>query len=251
MTLTPSLHEIMTAFGQRHDGIAPDSLRISAPDCWNLRLQCDVAQLPGFTIRNLTTGDVPAMQSLGTNLSETAKYFFCPYPWKDAAALPGAFQKAIDQSVNRVDASYLMELTGGNVIGHFFLWKAGGNPHSQKHGVQVPELGVAVGDAWQGKGLGALAVRILLAVAHDLRADAVELTTAMDNGSGWNTYLRCGFEYTGIIRNPLDVDVTAVANGEAQATRFRDERQMIYPINPAKKDAVLAYLAAKRTEANG
>ena len=47
------------------------------------------------------------------------------------------------------------------------------------------------------------------------------------------------------------MDVTAALNGEVTATRFRDERQMVYPIDPAKQPAVLAYLAAKRAEANG
>ena len=64
-------------------------------------------------------------------------------------------------------------------------------------------------------------------LAADLKADAVELTTAMDNGSGWNTYLRCGFEYTGIIRNPLDVAVSGPRNREKRRINAASEFFMV------------------------
>ena len=51
-------------------------------------------------------------------------------------------------------------------MGHFFLWKAGGNPVSQAAGVEVPELGVAIADRYHHRGLGGLSVRLLLAVAR-------------------------------------------------------------------------------------
>ena len=246
MSLTAQLREIMTKFAHRHGCESTSTLAIRAENCWSISVSCDLPQFGSIRLRNLQPGDVRSMADFGTRLGPEAKEMFCPYPWKEPEALPKAFQAAIEQSVNRVDASYLIEDGEGGTIGHFFLWKAGGNPHSQAFGLELPELGVAVADAWQGKGLGSLSVRILQAVARDLQADAVELTTAMDNGAGWNTYLRCGFEYTGIIRNPLDVDVTAAINGDVQATRFRDERQMVEVINDVKRECVLDYLATKR-----
>lgn len=247
MSLTPALHELMTAFLRKHGASAEADVQIAAAQAWDLRVTCDLPQLPGFCIRHLTTGDIPALLRFGTTLGAASKDFFGPYPWADAAALPGAFQKTIDQAVGRVDASYLMELDGGRqTIGHFFLWKAGGNAHSQAHGVQVPELGVAVGDAWHGQGLGSLAVRLLTLIGRDLAADAIELTTAMTNESGWGTYQRCGYEYTGIISTPLGVDVTAAVAGDVKATRFRDERQLVCVLNEARRAKVLDYLADKR-----
>ena len=134
-------------------------------------------------------------------------------------------------------------------IGHFFLWKAGGNPHSQAHHVAVPELGIALAQNYRGQGLGTLAVQFLLGVANSLDADGVELTTAYANESGWETYQRCGFEYVGDIECALDVDVTATFTGEAVAKRFRRERQMIHILHPAQREAILRYLAIKRDQA--
>jgi len=107
---------------------------------------------------------------------------------------------------------------------------------------------VAIADTYHGKGFGGLAVRILQAVAHSLNADGVELTTVKTNEAGWNTYLHAGFEYVGILRIPLEVDVTAATSGTVQATRLRDERQMVYIINQQKRDDILRYLKLKRID---
>jgi RimJ/RimL family protein N-acetyltransferase len=140
-------------------------------------------------------------------------------------------------------------MAGSGPVAHFFLWKAGGNPHSWQYRLQVPELGVAVADECQARGLGSLAVRILQAVAGDLGADAIELTTAMTNKGGWTTYRRCGFEYVGMIRIPLGVDVTAALAGEVHASRFREERQMVYVLRKDRREQVLDYLRLKRESA--
>ncbi len=222
-------------------------LAIIAPDCWNVRIDFAVEGLGDLCIRNLAAGDVAAMRELGRGLGSRAKELFAPYPWNEADKLDPAFASAIGQSTARVDASYLLE-HDGCAIGHFFLWKAGGNPQTQAAGLQIPELGVAIVDAWQGRGLGGLAVRMLQAVAQDLHADAIELTTATFNDAGWGTYQRAGFEYVGILRIALGVDVTAAEAGQVQASAFRDERQMVYCLNAATRPAVLAYLARKRGE---
>ena len=233
MSLETALRKIMTEFVAASAPGAGHEATLVARDAWDLRVRCDLPVVPGLTIRSLTADDAGALARFGGSLGPASKRLFCPYPWDDAPALPAAFEHAVQQAVRHVDASYLMEAGGSNPIGHFFLWKAGANPTSLRHEVQVPELGVAIADAWQARGLGRLAVRILLAVAADLHADAVELTTATDNSAGWSTYQRCGFEYTGILRIPLGVDVTAVDAGEVSAATFRDQ-------------AVLDYLARKR-----
>lgn len=246
MSLRVELQEILTAFSRRHEGAPDGAPPIEAENCWNLRIRLDLPPFPGLCIRNLRPGDVPALTRLGAKLGPESKELFAPYPWDNPAALPAAFQKAIDQASARIDASYLMELAGAGPLAHFFLWKAGGNPHSWQQQLQVPELGVAVADDCQSRGLGSLAVRILQAVARDLGADAIELTTAMTNQAGWTTYRRCGFEYTGILRIPLGVDVTAAVAGDVPASRFRDERQMVYLLKTHRRQQVLDYLKLKR-----
>ncbi|OPZ83099.1 MAG: Acetyltransferase (GNAT) family protein [bacterium ADurb.Bin429] len=245
MSLALELHDLLKTYLRRH-GVA--AITVDTADAWRLDAAFTLPGIGRCRARNVRKGDVPAFHAFGAGLSERSKDLFSPYPWNEPEKLKGAFQAAIDASVNRVDAAYFLEMEG-EPVGHFFLWKAGGNPHARAHGVEVPELGVAVADAWQGRGFGGLMVRILTAVARSLGADAVELTTALDNEPGWQTYLRAGYEYTGIIRNPQFVDVTAVAAGAATAAVWRDERQMILLLNETKRDAVLHYLAVKREEA--
>ena len=220
---------------------------MSAPGWWQVDARF---RLPNgaYRIRNLGAGDEVALSAFGRQLGGHAREMFCPYPWADPAACERAFQAAVAQSVQRVDASYILE-HDGNPFGHFFLWKAGGNPVSQRAGLEIPELGVALGDAYVGKGFGSLAVRVLQAVARAAGADAVELTTADANDAGWQVYRGAGFEYVGMLRIPLDVDVTAAELGHVAATRFRTERQMVCVLNPVRRDAVLRFLAAKRGEA--
>ena len=245
MTLATDLQQTLTAFARRKFATIPVRLAIHAPDCWNMEITLTLPEQETFRIRNLRDGDAAALHTFAGQLGAVARDLFCPYPWDDEQQLNAAFQAAITQAVRRIDASYLLE-HNGTAIGHFFLWKAGGNPRAQAHGVEVCELGIAIADAFQGRGFGGLAMNILQAAAKSVNADAIELTTALFNENGWNTYLRAGFEYVGILRIPLGVDITAAEAGQASAERFRDERQMVYIINHEKRDTILAYLALMR-----
>jgi GNAT superfamily N-acetyltransferase len=198
------------------------------------------------------TGDrrseLPALRDFAGRLGQDSRTLFCPYPWDDGASLERAFEQACAQAAARVDAMVLLH-AGAACIGHAFLWKAGGNPYSATDGLEIPELGVAVADAWQGRGLGGLLVRWLQAVAAGLGRDAVELTTAPANDRGWSTYRSAGFEHLGDIRTPLGVDVTAATLGLATATAWRVERQMAWVIRADRRERILAHLARKRAEA--
>lgn len=218
---------------------------VKAPDLWSVELSCADFGGEALTIRNLKRGDLRLLLGLRERLSAKSRELFCPYPWKEEPALKKALAAAIDNAVRRIDASYLI-LAGGVPAGHFFLWKAGGNPASRTRGVEVPELGVAIADELQGRGLGSLSVAVLKAVAASAGADAIELTTALSNAGGWSTYLKAGFRHVGSILNPLEVDVTAVDEGRSAPCRFREERQMVYIIDRSKEKAVLEHLASKR-----
>jgi GNAT superfamily N-acetyltransferase len=214
-------------------------------DPWQADLRAGTLRL-----RSVVDADLARLHDLGRRLGERSRTMFCPYPWDEPARLDAAFAEAIARSVARVDAMYLID-DGAATVAHGFLWKAGGNPHSAAAGVVVPELGVCVADAWQGRGLGSLLVGWLQAVAARLGRDAVELTTAMENDAGWTAYRSAGFEHVGTIRTPLGVDVTAATMGQVVADHHRDERQMVWIAKPQARAAVLAYLASKRQAAAG
>jgi ribosomal protein S18 acetylase RimI-like enzyme len=239
------IRRILLDFARRKAGNEPLSLHIRGVDPWDVQISLHLPGWQDLLIRSLRRGDLAHLQAFSQDLGAVSKDLFCPYPWRGGAALNKAFRRAIGQVCDRVDASYLI-FARGKPVAHFILWKAGGNPSSQPHGLAVPVLGVAVADAYQRRGLGGVAVRVLQVVARSLQADGVELTTAQRNEVAWNTYLGAGFEYLGILRIPLEVDVAAAEAGQVTASRYRDERQMLYVINPASRDAILRYLMAKR-----
>jgi ribosomal protein S18 acetylase RimI-like enzyme len=241
-TLHDIMHTALASFARR--GTPATAVTLTADDPWALDLRFALPD-GDYRLRALTDDDEAALWAFSRGLGAVSRDLFGPYPWHDDAACGQAFRAAIAQATARVDTSYLLEHDGAT-IGHGFLWKAGGNPVSRAAGLQVPELGVAVADRYHGRGFGGLLVRTLQAVGRALDADAIELTTAQTNASGWHTYLRAGFVYVGILRIPLGVDVTAAEAGTVQATRFRDERQMVDIIREARRDDILRYLAAKR-----
>lgn len=245
--VSAALDRVMAAFETVATAESTTRYDIAGSDCWDLRITLQLGPREAITIRNLQAGDVPLLREFGRSLSRESKKQFCPYPWASETELNRALMSAIGKSLEGIDVGFLM-LHEGRPMGHFFLWKAGGNAHSKAYGVQVPELGVAIADSHQRQGLGGLAVRILQVVGQSLNADAIELTTALSNRAGWRTYLSAGFEYVGIIRNPLEVDATEAIAGLAPTDKYRRERQMVYCINDSKRDLVMQYLEIKRLD---
>jgi hypothetical protein len=244
MTLANDVQMAILSFLD-NGGISAENLIVNVEDPWNF--EASFYELGGdrTTIRSLREGDSESLISFGDALSGRSKHLFCPYPWRNPVGLDSAVRSAVHGVTRRVDASYLI-LDGRTPIAHFFLWKNGGNEHSAEYGVEVPELGVGVVDRRHGLGLGGLAVNLLKAVAHASERDAIELTTAMENGGGWHVYQRAGFEYVGDILNPLEVDVTEAIKGNSVVEESRRERQMVYVVNPKSRNDTLAYLETKR-----
>lgn len=242
--LETALQQIITDFCERR-GFVLNDVQIDAPDCWQLKVTFNMSDMGTFHIHNLRKKDLAQLHTFSAQLSPRSRELFSPYPWDNTRQCDQAFRTAITQSTAHTDASYLLT-HDGLPIGHFFLWNAGGNPISQQFGLEVPELGVAIADAYQGQGFGSLTVRLLQAVAESLHADGIELTTALDNDAGWQTYLRAGFEYDGILRIPLGVNVTAVEQGAMTAENYRDERHLFYCLRTEKHEAIKHYLAQKR-----
>jgi hypothetical protein len=239
------IRSLIYDYAERKTGAAPDVLALRATDPWDVRFAFSLSGSGLFEIRNVRGDDLETFLAFSDGLSPASRESFRPYPWDSKDQLLSALHTAIRQAVTGVDACYLM-FHEALPVGEFFLWKAGGNPDSRIYGVEVPELGIGFGDAYHGYGLGGLCTRFLTIVAEHLKADGIELTTAMDNEPGFRTYLSAGYEYVGEIVNPLEADVTAVLGDQASAARWRLERQMIHVINPSRRAALLGYLAEKR-----
>lgn len=198
-----------------------------------------------FFIKNLEKNDLGALLKFKNLLSEKSRKLFCPYPWTDKTKLKKALIAAIHKSEEHIDASYIIK-KGEKTVGHFFLWKLLNNPHSKKYGLQIPELGLAIADKYHNKGLGGISIKILQTICLNYKVDAIELTTDLDNQIGLNIYNSNGFEYTGIIKNPLEVDVTQALNLRIKSEKFRNEKQMVYIINNRKRSRILKYLSEQR-----
>jgi len=247
MDLALSIRQELEEFARRKAGREITDLKIEAGDAWSVDISFTLAGRDRLQLRNLRDGDVPLLLKFGQNLGDESRELFGPYPWDDAVRLPEALGQTIRNAVDRVDASYLM-LCEDEPIAHFFLWKAGGNAQSAGHGVQVPELGIAIADGWHGRGLGRLIMRLLDCAAASLGAAAIELTTAFGNEAGYRTYLSAGYVEVGEICVPRGVDVTAAVEGSVSFESYKCERQMVRIIDEAKRQAVEKYLAAKRID---
>jgi ribosomal protein S18 acetylase RimI-like enzyme len=212
---------------------------------WDFTLRFDTKHTQNIIIRNIEEGDEQHLLEFKEKLSAKSQDLFCPYPWNDEKKLRERLTAAVRNSINKIDASYIV-IADTDIAGHFFLWKAGNNPHSKQYGVEIPELGIAIRDDYHGKGLGTMCMRILESVARYLKRDAIELTTAMNNDAGWNLYLREGYEFKGIIKNPLEIDVTSAINHAVNIDKYREERQMVLILNKEKYENINKYLASKR-----
>jgi len=240
---------LLTAFDEfylRHKTAVSEVIFKDSENPWQVEASFTIPGKGGFVFRNVKSGDEAILRSFRDRLSEDAREMFCPYPWDNENKLPDALKNAVTNATRGADAAYLILTDNGMPVAHFFLWKAGGNPHSKKFGIEMPELGVAVADEYQGLGLGHFSVRILQEVAHFLNLDGIELTTALSNDAGWNTYLKTGFRHIDNIRNPLEVDATEISTPVVVGMKYREERQMAYIISPKKEQEILHYLEMKR-----
>lgn len=245
MDLAANLAALIEEYGRRKAGREVDDLVVAGGDAWDIQAGFMLGGAHRCELRPLRNGDVGRLEEFGRGLGERSRNLFSCHPWLEAKKLQESLQGAIDNSTAKTDASYLM-LMDGKGAGFYFLWKAGHNAHSAAYGLEIPELGIAITDAYHGWGLGGLLMRFLQLMARGIGSDAVELTTGMTNEQGYRTYVNVGFEQVGVIANPLHVDVAAFAAGEVRAASYRQERQMVWVVNEKKRKDIMAYMAAKR-----
>jgi RimJ/RimL family protein N-acetyltransferase len=236
--------EPVSAYLRRRSGDQASYCDARSADPWRLDVLLSLADGEAYRIRNLLPGDTPALHEFAGQLGPRSKWLFCPYPWRDNQALDAAFEQAIRRAISQADASYLL-FHRARPIGHFYLSGLGEMAGAERPAPWVISLGIAIGDAYHGRGLGGLAIRLLQAVGRDLGADAIELTTHPENIPGYRTYLSAGFEQVGMLRIGAPASMDALDAAHA----CRDERHMVYVINGARRAAVLEHLERQRAEA--
>jgi RimJ/RimL family protein N-acetyltransferase len=238
------LEAVINECVQRRSGDATLRCEVRSADLWQLDVGFSLVDSDPYRIRSLQPGDGPALHEFASQLGSRSKWLFCPYPWGDSQELEAAFGRSIQRTGSRARASYLL-FHRARSIGHFYLTGLEETTGGQRPQLRVPELGIGIADAYHGRGLGGLAVRLLQAVGRDLGVDAIELTTHPENTTGYRTYLGAGFEQVGVLR----IEAPSNMDGPDMAQPYRDERHMVYVINEAERMTVLEHLAQQRAEA--
>ena len=191
-------------------------------------------------VRPLTEADVPALREFGVRgLSESSRALFAPYDWA-GSSLSAQLEQAARHSLEQRDL-HLVALIGDEIVAYGFLWSMAD---------EVPELGLAVVDAYQRKGLGRALLLLLCQIARAESRWGVELTTMQQNVAALGMYENAGFERLGVIRNPLGCDVTAAFKGEVTPASFADEFHLVRVLSPTRRAEVLSRLEAKRLRAS-
>ena len=192
-----------------------------------------------YVLRSVTADDSDGLLAFGLHgLSEASRQLFAPYDWA-SASLSAELDASIANSLSGHDL-HVVACRGTALVAHAFLWSVR---------EAVPELGIAVADAHQRRGLGRSLLLLLEQAAREAGRWALELTTMQQNTHAFAAYSAAGYEALGIIRNPLGCDVTAAFRGEARPTGFADEHHMVRVLDEARRAEILSLLEAKRTKA--
>jgi len=191
-------------------------------------------------VRAVREGDEGLLVAFGREgLSAASRGKFECYAWM-GDGLAAELCAAIGASAARQDL-HLVALDGsGAVVGYVFLWAAADD---------VPELGLAVADAWHGRGLGSALLRLMAQAGAALGRRALELTTMLGNARALAVYKRCGWEHLGEIHNPLGCDVPAAFAGRATPSGVAVENHCVLVLDEARRAETLAAMAVKRERA--
>jgi ribosomal protein S18 acetylase RimI-like enzyme len=155
--------------------------------------------------RPLCAGDGPRLQRFNAGLSAESRGFFLPHAYGDATVA-----RMIERAKSGLDRTYIL-LAGEDAAAYFFLWEF---PDP------ISILGIGIADAWQGRGLGAQLMRILIEDAQEAGRDGIDLTTMLHNHRAFALYQKMDFRYIEDVDN-LD--------GDGRVIR---ERWMFLPLKP-------------------
>ena len=191
-------------------------------------------------VRAVRAGEEALLTAFGREgLSAESRGKFECFPWM-SDALGTQLSAAIAANAARRDLQLLALDAAGAAVGYVFLWAASDD---------VPELGLAVADAWHGRGLGSSLLRLVAQMGKAMGKPALELTTMQGNERALFVYKRAGWEHLGVIHNPLGCDVPAAFAGRARPTGIAVENHCVLILDEARRDETLAMLDAKRERA--
>ena len=131
-------------------------------------------------VRPIGAGDGPRLQAFNEALSEKTRGLFLPHGYDEAT-----LARVISRAEADEDRAYLA-LAGDTVAGYFFLWE---------FREPVPVLGIGIADDFQGKGLGATFMEILIDDAKAAGRAGIELTTVPGNARAFALYEKMGFSH--------------------------------------------------------
>jgi len=175
------------------------------PNKQDIRAQITLSNGETLIVRSLRAGDGPRLQQFNAGLSPRSRGFFLPHAYDDATVA-----RMIERTESGLDLTYLV-FAGEEVVAYFFLWE---------YQDSIPILGIGITDVYQGRGLGAQLMQILIDDARRAGRDGIDLTTMLNNDRAFTLYRKMGFRY---IEDVDNID----GNG-----RVIVERWMFLPLKP-------------------
>lgn len=138
--------------------------------------------LSRVTIRRLRAEDAPALVTFYNGLSTPSKRTFRPLGEK--TTLEACLEVGDDNDPQTGTKHDLIAVHQGGIIGWTFIWALN---------TEEPTFGLAISDAFHGRGLGNELTGRMLRIAGERRLSTVYLTVVTDNRVAWNLYERHGF----------------------------------------------------------
>lgn len=137
-------------------------------------------------VQRLAAEHAAALPMFHAKLSSASRGTFTPHAYD-----PETVSVYIRRSEADEDRIYVA-LSGDEIVGYFFLWE---------FQEPIPLLGIGLADAFQGEGLGAQMMTILIDDAKAAGRDGIELTTMQHNDRAFALYRKMGFEHVGDVDN--------------------------------------------------
>ncbi|MFO1458640.1 MAG: GNAT family N-acetyltransferase [Verrucomicrobiota bacterium] len=145
-------------------------------------------------------GQIRLRRSSPSDAAAIARVFEGPRVIEGTLQLPFPSAEVWQQRLSRETESTLVSLVacdGDEVVGTLGLHLNGGMPRRQ----HVAELGMAVRDDWQGRGVGTALMQAAVDLADRwMQLRRLQLTVFVDNAPAIRLYQRFGFEVEGTLR---------------------------------------------------